>query len=265
MIKLALLLAALALPPAPARYVTDNANVLDDARENALNERLAQYERDTSNQLIVYVDRRIPEGTTLEEMSREALNTWGVGQKAKDNGVILFLFVEDRRSRIEVGYGLEQVLTEERAKRILADLRDDLRAGDSISAAERGVEKIIFRIAQPYAEPIVSAFPTAAPVTPPVERSWPEVLIGHLIPLFVVAGVLAFVVLVLRHGNFEFPELRTSSRDEDDPLHHPAYSPPSPTHPSSFLPSSSPSSSSGSTGFTGGGGNGRGSGASDSW
>ena len=49
---------------APSKYVTDAAGVLDDERENALNERLAQYERDTTNQVIVYVDRRVPAGTT---------------------------------------------------------------------------------------------------------------------------------------------------------------------------------------------------------
>lgn len=70
--------------------------MLDDQRENALNERLAQYERDTTNQLIVYVDRKVPEGTTIEEMGAEAIRTWAVGQKKKDNGAILFLFIDDR-------------------------------------------------------------------------------------------------------------------------------------------------------------------------
>src|SRR5688500_7066667 len=105
--KVMVLLAALALPAAaqiplpasPTRYVTDAAGVLDDARENALNERLAQYERDTSHQVIVYVDRTVPAGTTLEEMGAEAIRTWAIGQAKKDNGAILFLFVDDRESR----------------------------------------------------------------------------------------------------------------------------------------------------------------------
>ena len=53
-----LLLGALALPPAPSMYVTDRANVLDDAREQALNARLAEFDRETSNQLLVYVDAK---------------------------------------------------------------------------------------------------------------------------------------------------------------------------------------------------------------
>jgi uncharacterized membrane protein YgcG len=63
--RIGVLLAALALPlfalpPAPAKYVTDAAGVLDDAREEALNERLARYDRETTNQLLVYVDRHGP-------------------------------------------------------------------------------------------------------------------------------------------------------------------------------------------------------------
>lgn len=106
------LLAAVPLPPAPTHSVTDNANLLYDQREYILNERLARLDRETTNQLLVYVDRKLPEGTTIEEMSAQAIRTWAPGQKKTDNGAILFLFVEDRQSRIQVGYGLEGALTD---------------------------------------------------------------------------------------------------------------------------------------------------------
>jgi uncharacterized membrane protein YgcG len=167
--KLTLILAVLALPalaqiplpPAPERYVTDRANVLDDARELALNERLAQYDRETSNQVIVYVDRRVPAGTTLEEMGAEAIRAWKVGQRKLDNGAILFLFIDDRQSRIEVGYGLEGVLTDARSKRILVGLRTPLRAGDYATAVERGAAEIIATITPP---------PPAKPLSSPPSR-----------------------------------------------------------------------------------------------
>src|SRR5689334_1446175 len=89
--------AAIPLPATPTRYVTDAAGVLDDEREHALNERLARVDRETTNQLLVYVDRRVPEGTTIEEMGAEAIHTWAPGQKKTDNGAILFLFVDDRQ------------------------------------------------------------------------------------------------------------------------------------------------------------------------
>lgn len=140
------LLADIPLPPAPARYVTDAANVIPDDREDALNEKLAQFDRETTNQVIVYVDRRIPEGTTLEEMSAEALRRWGVGDEKKDNGAILFLFIDDRASRIEVGYGLEGTLTDAHSKRILVSLRPALQSGDYAKAAEDGADAITRKI-----------------------------------------------------------------------------------------------------------------------
>ena len=109
-----LLIAAIALPPKPDHYVTDRAGVLPNAA--ALNEKLATFERQTSDQILVYVDQRLPADTTIEEMGSEAMRQWGVGQKGKDNGAILFVFVADRKMRIEVGYGLEGSLTDAKSK-----------------------------------------------------------------------------------------------------------------------------------------------------
>ena len=272
MINLALLLAVLALPPAPASYVTDHANLLDDAREHALNERLAQYERDTSNQLMVYVDRRLPEGTTIEELSTAAFNAWGVGQEGKNNGVILFLFIEDRRSRIEVGTGLGHVLTDERAKQILMEMRGPLREAWYTTAVEQGVERIIATLTSPPApapQPVAAPFPRTVPEPRPAERSRLWSVIDVMIPLFVGAGILAFIVLALRHGGFEFSSFPTSART-NDPWRRSDHAWPSATDSSfsshdSSPPSSESSSSSSSSDFTGDGGSSRGSGASDQW
>src|ERR1700730_7703696 len=111
------LIAAISLPPKPDRYVTDRVGVLKDA--NALNEKLAQFERDTSDQVLVYIDQRLPPDTTIEEMGSEAMKQWGVGQRGKDNGAILFVFIADRKMRIEVGYGLEGSLTDAKSKQII--------------------------------------------------------------------------------------------------------------------------------------------------
>src|SRR5215831_20457228 len=106
------------IPAAPDRYVTDRAGVLSADRAEALNSRLEQFERETSDQILVWVDRKIPEGFTLEDFTVRAAQKWGVGQKKIDNGVILFVFTEDRKMRIEVGYGLEGVLPDVTAHRI---------------------------------------------------------------------------------------------------------------------------------------------------
>src|SRR5258708_8115492 len=133
------LVSAIALPPKPAKYVTDNAHVLDGARASALNEKLAQFERDTSNQILVYIDRRLPPDTTIEQLGSEAIHQWGVGKKGKDNGAVLFLFVDDRKMRIEAGYGLEPVLTDAKSRQITSTIiKPLLKAGDYNGAAEQG-------------------------------------------------------------------------------------------------------------------------------
>ncbi len=110
------------LPPKPVRYVTDHAGVLPPGQVEKLDAKLADFERATSDQVLVYIDRNLPEGTTLEEMSSEAIRRWGVGQKGKDNGAILFLFTDVRKMRLEVGYGLEASLTDARCRRITSEV-----------------------------------------------------------------------------------------------------------------------------------------------
>src|ERR1700738_1660327 len=105
-------------PPKPVRYVTDITGALPPGRLERLERKLADFERATSDQILVYIDRNVPEGTTLEEMSTEAIHRWGVGQKGKDNGAILFLFTDARKVRIAVGDGLEATLTDARCRRI---------------------------------------------------------------------------------------------------------------------------------------------------
>lgn len=232
------LLAAIPLPPAPSRYVTDAANAIPDDREDALNAKLEQYERETTNQLIVYVARKVPAGTTLEEMGAEAIRTWAVGQAKKDNGAILFLFIDDRQSRIEVGYGLEGNLTDAVSKDILFDLRPLLQKADYAAAVELGTNRIIEIIGTPVVtqsqEEAVQA--RAAEIAAREEKLLiPTILFGiALFSFFFYALYRAFIV-----GDWKFGGSGGSSR--------------------------SGSSSSSSSGFSGGGGSGGGGGASDRW
>ena len=131
------------IPEKPARYVTDRAGVLGDDVES-LNERLAQFERDTSNQILVWIDRRVPEGFTLEDFTVRAAQKWGAGQKKTDNGAILFVFPDDRKLRIEVGYGLEGAIPDVTAKRILDDeIVPRFRAGDYRGGVRAGTEALM--------------------------------------------------------------------------------------------------------------------------
>jgi uncharacterized protein len=132
------------LPPKPDRYVTDRAGILPADRAEALNGKLEQFERDTSNQILVWVDRSVPENFVLEDFTVRAFQKWKVGQADKDNGAVLFVYTDDRKLRIEVGYGLEGVLPDITAKRIIEDeIVPRFRANDYPGGIEAGVDAMI--------------------------------------------------------------------------------------------------------------------------
>ena len=132
------------LPGKPARYVTDKAGVIPADRAEALNSKLEQYERDTSNQILVWVDRRLPENFVLEDFTDRSFQKWKVGQADKDNGAVLFVFTEDRKVRIEVGYGLEGPLPDAIANRILdEEVLPRFRGGDYPAGIEAGIDAMI--------------------------------------------------------------------------------------------------------------------------
>ncbi|HEY2796278.1 MAG TPA: TPM domain-containing protein [Thermoanaerobaculia bacterium] len=139
------------VPEKPTRYVTDRAGVLGSGRAEALNARLEQFERDTSDQLLVWVDRKIPEGFTLEDFTVRAAQKWGPGQKKIDNAVILFVFTEDRKMRIEVGYGLEGALPDALAHRIQEEeILPRFRSGDFAGGIEAGMTAMMAAIKGEY-------------------------------------------------------------------------------------------------------------------
>src|SRR5262249_27424453 len=105
------------LPAKPAARVNDYAGVLSADAERTTGERLAAYERETSNQIVVAA---IPSlgGAAIEDVAVRTFERWGLGQKGTNNGVLLLIAVGDHRARIEVGYGLEDRLTDALSRRI---------------------------------------------------------------------------------------------------------------------------------------------------
>jgi len=98
------------IPETPSRYVVDLAGVVDDATETKLNGYLQELEQKTTVQLVILTINQL-EGESIEDLSiRIAHDKWKLGQKGKDNGVLLLIALKDGKYRIEVGYGLEGVL-----------------------------------------------------------------------------------------------------------------------------------------------------------
>jgi len=139
---------ALALPAAAQTFPTLSGRVVDDARvlsaetREALTARLAALEARNSDQVVVATVRSL-EGHTIEDYANRLFRRWGLGQAAKNNGVLLLIAPNDRRVRIEVGYGLEGMLPDAVAKLIIEnDLIPALRAGRFDRAASVGVDDI---------------------------------------------------------------------------------------------------------------------------
>lgn len=97
--------------PASIDYVSDYAQMLSLGEQNQISQKLREYDKKTTNQVVVLTVKSL-EGESIESFGIHVAEKWKVGQKGKDNGVIFIISKEDRKTRIEVGYGLESVLTD---------------------------------------------------------------------------------------------------------------------------------------------------------
>ncbi|HEY4248844.1 MAG TPA: TPM domain-containing protein [Lacunisphaera sp.] len=111
--------AAERIPPAPARYFNDYAGVVSPAVVRELDGKLEQFEKDSSNQLLVAIYPKMESDSSVEDYTVRVAQSWRVGQKKKDNGAVLFVFMQEHQVYIQVGYGLEAVLPDATAKRII--------------------------------------------------------------------------------------------------------------------------------------------------
>jgi uncharacterized protein len=134
--------------PALSAHVTDLAQTLSSAERQALEAKLADWEARTTHQLaVLIVPTTRPE--TIEGYSIRVAEKWRLGQKGKDNGVLLLVAKEDRKLRIEVGYGLEGVLTDATSRRIIAESIAPLfREGKYAAGIDAGTNRIITVVAE---------------------------------------------------------------------------------------------------------------------
>src|SRR5438132_1578731 len=102
--------AAEVIPATPSAYFIDYAGVVSKEAASRFNEQLAQFERDTSDQVVVAVFPKMQSCSDVADYTQRVAEAWGVGQKERRNGVVLFVFIQDRKMFIQVGYGLEGAL-----------------------------------------------------------------------------------------------------------------------------------------------------------
>jgi uncharacterized protein len=137
------LLAAQAVPPAPSRWVTDTANFISPAAANALDARLQAYQQATGHQLLVYIGNSTG-GVPIEDFAVRTFEAWRVGRQGIDDGLVLFIMSDDRRLRIEVGYGLEGQVPDAIASRVINEvIVPRIQAGDSDGAVTAGIDAVV--------------------------------------------------------------------------------------------------------------------------
>lgn len=172
--------AAVAIPAVPDHYVNDAAGLLSPAARDALEEKLAQFERDTSNQILVATFPDL-QGESIEDFSIRLAEKWKPGQSGRDNGAILVVSKGDRKVRIEVGYGLEGAIPDATAKAILQrEILPAFKQGDFEGGIRAGVEAILKATAGEY-----KGLPTR-------ESYWPVLIFFAAVVLFLIFFFILF-------------------------------------------------------------------------
>ena len=174
------------IPPLKQR-VTDLTNTLTAAESQALDAKLAAWEQQTANQLVVLiVPTTNPE--PIEAYSIRVAEAWKIGRKGQDNGALLTVAKDDKKMRIEVGYGFEGVLTDATSRRIISEtMAPYFRQNRFAQGINAGVDQIIDVINK--GEPLVAK---SAPKAPTRVSGFPLEML--FIVLFVVVPVLGGIL-----------------------------------------------------------------------
>ena len=185
------------VPATPNRHVTDNAGVLSNATRTSLENELAAYEGSTGHQIVVWIGQTTGD-VPLETWTGETADHWKIGRRGHDDGAVLFIFMQDHKVRIEVGYGLESKLTDADSYRIIQnEIRPRMRAGDVDAAVVSGVAAMLTTISPSYKG-----------VTPPPEPQQTSdegggitaVVLLSLIVLFVIFIIVMRIIGGIRYG-----------------------------------------------------------------
>ena len=144
--------------PALSGQVVDTAGMIDSDSKERLSQMLRAHEELTTEQIVVVT---LPDlqGSTIEDFGYQLGRFWGIGQKGKDNGALLIVAKDERKVRIEVGYGLEDRLTDAQSSVIINQIiTPAFKQGDFVGGISKGTEAIVQVLGgDPLAEPVVGA------------------------------------------------------------------------------------------------------------
>jgi len=200
------------IPPTPDHYVTDTAGALSSSTRGSLENQLQAYERETGHQIVVWIGQTTGD-VPLETWTGEAADHWKIGRRGHDDGALLFVFMRDRKVRLEVGYGLESALTDADSHRIVSDvIVPRMRSGDVDGAVSSGVNAMLTTISPSYRGATPPPEYSGAPVRPGA-LTFMVVVFGLSI-LFAVFLVILEVTRELRYGYLVMREGRSAARKD---------------------------------------------------
>lgn len=141
------------LPPKPNTLVTDFTNTLSDSEQQQLEHKLVAFDDSTSTQITVVILKSVG-SYDINDYAQRLGRAWGVGQKGKNNGVVLLVAIGDRKVAIQTGYGVEGVLPDIITHEIIQnDIRPNFKAGNYYAGLDAGTNDIIKYVKGEYKSP----------------------------------------------------------------------------------------------------------------
>jgi uncharacterized protein len=174
--------------PALTGRVVDQANILPSATEAELTARLEALETQTSRQLVVVTVSSL-QGLEIEDYGYQLGRAWGIGEEKKNTGVLLLVAPSERRVRIEVGYGLEGILTDALSNLILQEqVLPKFRDGDMAEGVVAGTDALIGQLSLPDDQAKARAVAAAEADVAPVDQI--PVILVVLFVIWIVFGLI---------------------------------------------------------------------------
>ena len=203
--SLSALAAEAPLPAPPARWATDTAGFLSAGGLARLDARLQGFERATGHQVLVWIGETTGP-TPVEDWAVKTFAAWKVGRKGLDDGLVVFVLAEDKKIRIEVGYGLEGKVPDAVASRVIREaISPRLQAGDPDGALDAGVGALLGAIRPDLVGEGLTPSPTGP--SPQARRLTPLQLVfagllvvGFLVLLVTNPGLALYLLFTILSG-----------------------------------------------------------------
>ena len=143
------------IPDKPESWVNDDVGVLSNSEKNVLIEMLNGLEQRSSNQIFIAIFNKLPENYYLEDYAVKLFEKWRPGLEKQDNGILILIFVQDRKIRIEVGYGLEDVVTDAQSGVLIREyLTPEFRKGNYFEGLKSALDILIPAVEGKYKIPV---------------------------------------------------------------------------------------------------------------